>query len=199
MAPLISVVVGTFGDPEWERLAEQAVFSAWAQTQCPHEVIHIHGATLEEARNQGAERASGEWLVFLDADDELDPGYIRAMSPMATSEKRLLQPATLGVYPDGREDDHPVMIPAKKSIFEGNWMVIGTAIRRDQFLALGGFASLPAWEDWHLWIRAILDGAKPIPVPEAIYRVMVRKNSRNDLPKPDVLPLYRRIRAEFGR
>lgn len=195
-----SVAVGTYGDGCWAELAQKAVASAWEQTVKPLDVVHVHGQSLDKARNSAVHTAMGEWIINLDADDELDPGYIEAMTARVNELPDgdfLLQPATLGIYADGREDDYPVVIPAKPSILEGNWMVIGTSMRRSQFLRLGGFVALPAWEDWHLMIRAVGDGAVPVTVPGAVYRVFVREGSRNDLGREEAGVLYRRIRQEF--
>jgi GT2 family glycosyltransferase len=197
----ISVVVGTYGEDSWQTLAQQAVASAWQQSVAPLEVLHVHAETLDDARNQGAEAANGDWLIFLDADDELDGRYIEQMAAMIDRLRAgvdyLLQPATLGIHADGREDPNPILIPAKRSIMDGNWLVIGTAMRRSQFLRLGGFSPMPAWEDWHLFIRAMLDGARALPVPGAVYRVHVRQNSRNALDQPAAERLYRQVRDSF--
>lgn len=177
----LSIVCGTYGDDSWVELAQRAVASAEAQTRPPDEIIHVHAGSLHEARNQAIEHATSEWVSVLDADDTLDPGFVEAMARAASglTGDHLLQPNTIGVYPDGTEDDAPALIPARKSITEGNWLVIGTAIRREQFLRLGGFQDIPVLEDWLLWGSAVLEGAIPIPVPDAIYRIMVRPDGRN--------------------
>lgn len=187
-APLpndISVIVATFGDRlEWDPLAERAIESVAKQTMTPAEVTRVHAGSLHEARNQGAELATGRWLCFLDADDELDPGYLEAMS-LATkehwhfhmAEEILFQPATLGIV-DGVEDDAPVVIPPTK-LLECNYLVIGTLVRRDHFLRLGGFHAWPILEDWDFFIRCWLDGVTVVPVAGAVYRVHVRADGRN--------------------
>lgn len=195
----ISVCIGTYGSPEWRSLAAtRAIPSAMNQTVAPHEILHKHADTLDVARNGAAAEATGEWLCFLDADDELDKGYIEAMTVAASREEgpALLQPATLGVDPLGGEDDHPVVIPAK-SLLVGNFMVIGTVIRRDQFLRVGGFADLPVFEDWDLWIRAWIDGTRLVAVPDAIYRVHVNETGRNRMPIDVFHRVYTQIREKY--
>jgi GT2 family glycosyltransferase len=105
----------------------------------------------------------------------------------------LLQPATLGVYPDGREDTHPVLIP-RKNLLDGNFMVISTLIRTEQFLRLGGFEDWPIYEDWDLWLRAWRDGAQFLAVPDAILRVHVNPASRNQSDRSTQVRVYHEIR-----
>lgn len=195
MTPTISVCVGTFGSPYWRQLAStRAIASVQNQTTQPHEILHNHAETLQEARNGAAAQATGEWLCFLDADDELDEHYIAAMSVAANRKgPALLQPATLGVYPGGRTDTEPTLIPPKP-LLDGNFMVIGTLIRRDQFLDIGGFGTWPVFEDWDLWIRAWRAGAALIAAPRAIYRVHVNPEGRNSGDRDTQLRVYSQIR-----
>lgn len=181
----ISVVVATFGDrAEWEPRAQRAITSANWQTLPPVEVIHVHSdsGSLAEARNVGGRRARGDWLCFLDADDELDATYIANMDVVAANLGRrhrdlLIQPSTVGVV-DGRRDPEPVLIP-RRPLIDANFLVIGTLVRREQFLRVGGFRDLPVLEDWDLWLRCYCDGADLAAAPSAVYVVHVRAGSRN--------------------
>lgn len=173
----VCVVVPTFGDKGfWDAQAKTAIESAHNQSRPPDEVVRIHADNLGYARNYGADGAESEWLIFLDADDTLDFHYVEAM---LNTEGDIRRPATLGIYADGSEDDYPVMIP-RRDLFVTNYIVIGAMIRREFFWELGGFdETLPCLEDWDLWLRAFLAGAQINDVPEAIYRVNVRSDSRN--------------------
>lgn len=188
-----SVVVGTFGDyGVWRAYAERAIASIDRQTVRPLEVLHIHDADLATARNSGAAMANGDWLIFLDADDELDPGYLEAMEK-ATGDIR--RPATLGVT-DGLEDSEACMIP-RKPLLQANFIVIGAMVQRDRFLRVGGFdPALLVLEDWDLWLRMAIDGAEIVDVPDAIYRVNVRSDSRNQ-DQGLHHETYRRIRSKY--
>ena len=102
----VSIIVGTFGPDHWIDLAmSRAIPSAQAQ---PAQVIHSHAATIAEARNLGAARAETEWLVFLDADDELEAGYIDAL---AAADGDLRAPAVRYVTDDHTPD--PVTFEAR--------------------------------------------------------------------------------------
>jgi len=184
--PTISVVIPTFGyDPnesnsseclEWEHRSSIAIASALnCRSDKDFEIVRSYGKNLANARNDGAKRANGKWLIFLDADDELDSGYISAM---ANASGDIRKPSTLGVV-DGVEDDAPVMIP-KKNLLMANHIVIGAMVRRSMFLLAGGFRDLPALEDWDLFLRLCVEmDAKIEEVHDAIYKVTVRSGGRN--------------------
>jgi len=57
------------------------------------------------ARNAGARTASGEWLSFLDADDEWDPGYLAAVAALRDGfpDAGLLSTGWRNVYGPGIE------------------------------------------------------------------------------------------------
>jgi glycosyltransferase involved in cell wall biosynthesis len=200
----IAVCVGTFGDVDrWEKTAHTwALPSVEMQHERPARMTWNHGPSLHVARNDAA-RPPGclddtEWLCFLDADDELDPGYIAAMAAATKGLEGdwLLQPATLGIHADLCEDPHPVVIP-RKNLLDGNFMVISTLIRTEQFHRLGGFQDWPIYEDWDLWLRAWRDGAQFKAVPDAVLRVHANPRSRNDGDRATQVSVYHQIRNRY--
>lgn len=202
----ITVCIGTYGDyATWSDMVDRRAMPSVERQTLPAAAIRwVHGATLHEARNVAAETARpahsrSEWICFLDADDELDEHYLEAMTEAIAKLEDgawLLQPATLGVHPDGHEDPHPVVIPAKP-LLDGNFLVIGTLLRQEQFHRLGGFGNWPIYEDWDLWIRCWRDGAATRPVPEAIYRVHVNSSGRNSAGRSAQVRTYNEIRRQY--
>ncbi len=161
----VTVIVGTYGDDHWRDLG--------AATAAAHEAIHVHGDTLAGARNTGAQAATTEWLVFLDADDSLSPGYCDAI---LAADGDLRAPALHLIYPD------KVVVPdlAGRDMNRMNACPIGTGIRRQLLLECGGFWEEPAFEDYSLFRRAWLIGAVISHVPDAVYQAHVRAGSRNN-------------------
>ena len=172
----VTVIVATYGDRAyWDSLAERAMASAGAAT-----TLRYHGESIHQARNQAAEYADSEWLCFLDADDELAPGYLEAME-RATGDLR----APLVRYVrKGRPG--PAHIPrGTDNMADGNRLVIGTLVRRAMFCEVGGFRDWPFYEDFDLWQRCWLVGAVIEFVHDAVYCAHVRPDSRNRTPSRD--------------
>lgn len=172
----ISVIIATFGDRSvWSPLADKAEASVTAQTTAPREVLRIHRDTLAEARNQGARQARGEWLCFLDADDELDARYIEEMTKVQ-GDVRI--PAVL----DEPLDAAPIgpRMLGRCLIRGGNFIVIGAVHRRRDHVRAGGFHEWPCLEDWDYWIRVLGLGVSLADCPMAIYRSKRRPGARND-------------------
>lgn len=65
---------------------------------------------LSSVRNRGIEEARGQYLIFLDADDEMAPGALAAVTRHVAShpETRLVIGGHWSVFPDGRRVQHVV-------------------------------------------------------------------------------------------
>lgn len=145
---------------------------------------HEDAGTISSCRNALAAQATGEWLCFLDADDELGPGFLEAMRAARARMKAkqhlhtmLLTPAVVRVRK--HQDTTPFFHPSI-DLAQANWLVIGTLIQRRLFEKIGGFQNYPhGLEDWALWSSAYRAGAKVIKVPEAIYRWYPNRASKH--------------------
>lgn len=175
----VTVAVATFGGNEWVQLAtRRAIPSAEEQGV---QVVHRHGASLAQARNDALALVKTEWVIFLDADDELEPGYVEAMAA-GTADVR--GPLALYVR-DGQERRwRPRVFGHEHScdascLRDGNWLLIGSAVRADMVREVGGFRDFDWSEDWDLWLRCYRAGATFELIPDAVYRAHVRLDSRN--------------------
>lgn len=180
----VTVAVATFGAEHWRQLAhDRAIASAEALDL---RYVHAHAATLHEARNTALELVETEYVIHLDADDELEPGYVEAM---ATGTADVRAPAVRYVTTP-RQAGRPRMpmvaghrhACAAECLPFGNWIVIGAAVRAELVRKVGGWRDFPWSEDWDVWLRCHLAGATFEAVPAAVYRAYVRRDSRNRAP-----------------
>lgn len=191
----VTVAVATYGDRAWIDLASRrAVPSALALNVS---VVHAHGDTLHEARNAALDRVETEWVIHLDADDELEPGYVDAMARGAADLRvpsvRYVHGGRAGTPRVPRVAGHRHACVADCLAY-GNWLVIGSAVRADLLRAVGGWRDFPWSEDWDAWVRCWLAGATVEPAPDAVYRAHVRHGSRNRAPlRAEKLEAHRMI------
>ncbi len=190
-SPRASIVIATYGDRAiWDQMATTAVASADGQS-VPVEVIREHGETLAMARNQGAARATTDWLCFLDADDRLPADYIeRCLS----GDGDVRVPRVLRFRGPMRQG--PLRL-TPCDLLVGNYIVIGALVRKALFEKIGGFSEWPMLEDWELWIRAMKAGAD-IRECRAVYHAQRRPKSRNHQAEEVRKATYDAIRRLHG-
>lgn len=196
----VTVVVSTFGDLAWRELAESRAVPS-ALDQAP--VIRVHGETLHGARNDGLAKVETDAVLFLDADDALDEGFVEAMShgtadlrcPMLHFVKggheRPWQPRV-----HGHEHDCVAECIASGA---GNWMPAGTVMRTELVREVGGWREWAVYEDFDLAMRLLLASASIELVREARYRAWVNPQSRNRAPSMTVKNATHRAIVEANR
>lgn len=132
-----------------------------------------------QSRNYGAERAQGEYLIILDSDVVLPDGYLKAID-----EELTLNPCDAF---GGADASHPSFTPVQKAISYSMTSFFTTGgirggkrkldkfyprsynmgIRREVYLALGGFSKMRFGEDIDFSYRIIEAGHTSRLFPEA--------------------------------
>jgi glycosyltransferase involved in cell wall biosynthesis len=193
----VSVVI-----PAWRcaGYVEAAIRSVHAQTLAPLEVIVVDdasgdgtaeaaralGATVIEhdsnqgvgqARNDGIEAATGEWIASLDADDEWLPQHLETL--WEARDGHVLVSAAAITMSDPRvlgwARRRPLLLdsPAKAVVPEPCIRTSGVMFRREDAQAVGGFRpDLRRAQDLDLWLRLLERGTGvALPVVTNRYRV----------------------------
>ena len=174
----VSVVVPVFGDMEyWKPFLERSSASALKQKSKAHNVVINVGKDLHEARNSFLKRVKTEYILYLDADDELDENYISEMLKIEDAD--IVVPTVYRYYDDGRVDDNQFHY-TPRPLISGNYIVIGALIKTSLLKKIGGFDDLPLYEDWSTWLKMEEAGAVFKQCPKAIYKIHVREGSRNE-------------------
>lgn len=197
-----SVIIPAYNAEEY---IAKAIESCLCQTCLPHEIIVVDdGSTdgtaklaesfpppvrlvrlpqnmgLPSARNRGVEVASGDWLVFLDADDWFLPEKLECQRRCALEhEHAVLIYTGFLVSLDGVETlgrFNPPTVLESMLRYRCAFHVGTVALRRDAFDSVGGFdPALRVTEDWDLWLRlaALYSTAvfAAVPEPLAVYRI----------------------------
>ena len=144
--------------------------------QLGHRIVDQENAGLAVARNRGFDLARAPYVLPLDADNRLRPGFVpEALRVLAE------RPAVGAVYGDrqdfglrdGRVDVPPVAIG---NLLTLNYIDACALLRKEVWSACGGYdpsMPSPGWEDWDLWLGAIERGWElhHLPVVSFDYRV----------------------------
>jgi len=191
--PLISIVI-----PSWNHGAEliQCLATLEVQSYSPFEVIVVDDASTDDtqerlksvhvkyplrvirletnsgapvARNRGASQATGEYLLFLDADIELRPHALDVM--MQTLQR------------SGADFCYPSFRFGWK-LFKGfsfdperlkHMPYIHTSALMKREVFPGFDETLKKFQDWDLWLTIVEKGGKGVWIPEVLFTVKTRK------------------------
>jgi glycosyltransferase involved in cell wall biosynthesis len=205
--PLVSVVIPTFGRPA---LLERAVRSVLAQTMADlelfvvidgddpatvamlaaipdprlHAIVHSANKGAGEARNTGIDAANGNWIAFLDDDDEWLPEKLALQLAAAPVEPAVLMTRSRVVTPDGDfirpaapyAGDRPVdeWLFSKQGWLKGGdgFIQASSLMFPRAALATLRFEPMKAHEDWEIVLRAVKQLGYPLataPEPLVIH------------------------------
>ncbi len=194
-APKVSIVIPCFNQGEF---VEDAVLSVFEQTvdsfdivivddgsddgQTPDfldtlslprvTVIHQENVGLPGARNRGIEAARGEYVVTLDADDELAPTYVETLGRALDGDDSL---AFAHCWAELFGDFQAVWATRPMNRYQlllSNSVVGCVMLRKSAWKAVDGYneTMLAGNEDWDLWIRLSEVGFSSIQIREPLFR-----------------------------
>jgi peptidoglycan/xylan/chitin deacetylase (PgdA/CDA1 family) len=149
--------------------------------------LRLAGNGVSNARNRGVAAARAPWLMFLDADDWVAPGFLDHMLAALHADRaaRVAYCGSLRVLPDGRSlaelpgqnMTYPrELLRSPVAVFSDYCPIAihSVIVSREAFDDGGGFdVALSTSEDWDLWLRITRTGVKfvGVPLPLAFYRL----------------------------
>lgn len=154
-------------------LLARALASIEAQTvpKAMISVVVVHDSARRGAgyaRNRGLERVTTEFVVWLDADDEVLPDFVEAALAAYQQQNNERTYVYTDWYDEGNPD--PVRAPARPWL-AGTRNVITTLLRTEDARRVGGFdETLAGLEDTDWYLRLLLSGVCPRHVARPLFR-----------------------------
>ncbi len=144
-------------------------------------VIHKQNGGPGSARNAGVAASVGMYLLFLDSDNRIEPGYIdKAITVLKTQPKvGVVYAMPVFIGDDVPEHDKfEVEAFSFDQLLIGNYIDMCSFVRRQAFDdSLGFNEKMKGCEDWDLWIQIATSGWHFHFIQEELFYYRVRQNS----------------------
>jgi len=162
---------------------------------------------LPAARNRGAAETTAPYLTFLDADDRLAPEKLARELARLEADPGIHVAYSGWHYIDARGERLPQQGWSRDEGDILERLLLGNIIhphaatlRRSTFEAAGGFdESLTSVEDWDLWIRVSLNGARWAAVGAAALEYRIRDDGMHANPVRMLSNRLRVLQNTFAR
>src|SRR5512139_750530 len=187
--PVNEIIVVDDGSPDDGKTAE--VVNKYAATDTRVRYIRQDNAGVAVARNHGISESTGKYIIALDADDALDPLFVRACLPELERDPSLGIAYTkiLAITPDGKQhvSPWPSDWDFDAQVAKHNQVPTCSMFRRTMWERVGGYRQRYApqgagAEDAEFWLRCGAAGWKAKMVTDAplfIYSFMSGQVSGN--------------------
>lgn len=146
-----------------------------------HRVVRQRNRGLGAARNVGVRMARGEFVLPLDPDDLVVPGYVSAaMTALQRAPELTYVTSISGLFDDGKSPEDPSdwIIPYDPTpgmlMYENGAGTAAGIFRRSVLIDFPYREDLRAYEDWDLYLRLSLAGRKGEVLPMVGHRYRQR-------------------------
>ncbi len=144
-------------------------------------VIHTVNGGVSAARNRGISEAGGEYILPLDSDDTVGPGFLEQ-----TVRQLDMNPGVAIVYCERvlfgeREGAAPLPAYDPVALLFDNCICPAALFRKADWGAVGGYCEkmIYGWEDWEFWISLSELNKQVVKIQEPMFFYRVRNTSRD--------------------
>jgi GT2 family glycosyltransferase len=133
-------------------------------------IITVENGGPSRARNIGIKESLGEYILPLDADDQIDPEYISSCVSILKNNLKISP-----VYCDTNHVGEILGVEKRPEwsidrLKEGPFIVNCSMFHKKAFEDCGGYdETLKGWEDYDLWIRMAIKGYSGKRIPKTLF------------------------------
>lgn len=184
-----------------------AICDEYAEKDARIRVFHKQNGGVTSARNKGLNNANGNWIIYIDGDDWIEPTYVEELYNAAiNNEADIAICAFRFVYEDGSSViEHPTIWDDNKQAslnryIASIWTTACGTIQKSSLYKDNGVQSpkdLTFCEDFHLMVRLCYFANKVVSINRPLYNYRQRSSSivhsLNDKTWRDELSTYLEI------
>lgn len=193
------IVVNDGSTDNTREIAERYMFKEFPLLDSPVKVINQVNKGLSSARNTGIMNATGDYCLFLDADDMLMENAVEVIT------RRILETNADVVAPSfvefGKRDRVVIIqrINDVRELLQANRLGYFCAIKRSLLLEIGGYSPRMSWgwEDYHLWFDIFTKGKALEVIQEPLVKYRVKESSMIDTANAHGQELWAQIQKDF--
>jgi glycosyltransferase involved in cell wall biosynthesis len=165
-------------------------------------VLQTRNQGLATARNSGIAEAQGEFILPLDADDKIGPGYLeKAVEELAKNPETGIVYCYGELFGDRQGRIQAPEFSVRKMLFS-NLIFAAAFFRKKDWETVGGYNPNMSYgcEDWDFWLSLVEQGLTATRLPEVFFYYRVRESSMNqNMDRHKRLDMFRRIAANHPR
>jgi glycosyltransferase involved in cell wall biosynthesis len=159
-------------------VAKRYEFQELPMIESPVRVLHQVNKGLPSARNTIIMNATGDYILFLDADDILcENAVARITQEIRTSNADVVAPS----FKEFGLSDREVILQGftMDDLKNANRLGYFAAIRRTALQEVGGYSPRMkwGWEDYHLWFDLFTRGKTVAIIQEVLVKYRVKERS----------------------
>jgi len=146
-------------------------------------VIHQENKGLAATRNAGIKASKGKYILPLDADNKIEPGYIsKALELMEQNGNIDIVYSNAFLFGDNKEEILWAGPFNLQRLMLGNYIDACACFRKEVWIKNNGYdenltAILPGLEDWEFWMHAAFNGFGFEYINEPLFYYRVVKGS----------------------
>lgn len=179
-------------------IAERYMFKEFPGIESPVRVIKQVNKGLPSARNTLIMNATGDYILFLDADDYLKENAIaRITKEIIETNADIVAPS----FQEFGKSNREVILSGftMEELVVANRIGYFSAIRRSALLEIGGYSPRMKWgyEDYHLWFNLFSRGYNIAIIKEILAMYRVKERSMIHESNEHAPELHAQIRKDF--
>jgi glycosyltransferase involved in cell wall biosynthesis len=159
-------------------------------------LLRTANSGLASARNNGIAAARGRYILPLDADDRIGPGYLEKGAAILDARPGVGIVYCLGELFGLRKGPIEAADYSLRRMLFSNLIFSCALFRRSDWEEAGGYDSgmVHGCEDWDFWLSLIDLGREVVRLPEVMFYYRIREESMNRaMDREKRLAMHRRI------